>query len=53
MEINLSIPLMHIQEWYPQLAWYMSLQESFSEQPHRMQGDAHGFQAVRPINNED
>jgi len=31
----------------------MNLLESFSEQPHRMQGDVHGFLAGRPIGIED
>jgi len=44
---------MHILEWHLQLVWYMNLLESFSEQPHRKQGDAHGFQAGRPIGIED
>jgi len=31
----------------------MNLLESFSELPHRMQGDAGGFLAGRPIGIED
>ena len=41
-------PRMHIQELNPQWAWGKNQLGSFSGQPHRRQGDAHGFQAVRP-----
>lgn len=53
VKVNLSRPRMHIQERYPQLVWCMTPRENFFEQPHRKRGDAHGFQAVRPIGIED